>query len=111
MKTLSVAMLVCTISYYLYGWSCLKTQYMIAEFKRYQLAHFRKLTGQLQLLGATGLAVGFLIPDIGGLAAAGLSLQMACGLGVRVKIKDSWFRCLPAIIYMIVCGWIATQLL
>lgn len=84
---------------------------MITEFKRYKLARFRELTGQLQLLGATGLLLGLLIPAIGGLAAAGLSLQMACGLGVRIRIKDSWFRCLPAIIYMLACGWIATQLL
>ena len=111
MSNLSIAMLFCAISFYLYGWSCLKTRYMIVEFKRYRLSQFRVLTGQLQLLGATGLIVGLLIPAVGGLAAAGLSLQMACGLGVRIRIKDSWFRCLPAIIYMIVCGWIATQLL
>ena len=84
---------------------------MVAEFKRYRLARFRKLTGKLQLLGATGLLVGLFVPVIGGLAAAGLSLQMACGLGVRIRIGDAWFRCLPAIIYMLVCGWIATQLL
>jgi hypothetical protein len=72
---------------------------------------FCKLTGILQLLGATGLALGLLFPVIGGLAASGLSLQMGCGLGVRVKIGDSWFRCLPATIYMFICGWIATQLL
>ena len=104
-------MLFCAISFYLYGWSCLKTEYMVAEFKRYQLAHFRELTGILQLLGATGLVTGLWIPIIGGFAAAGLSLQMACGLGVRILIGDSWFRCLPAVIYMLICGWLATQLL
>lgn len=111
MNYLSITMLVCAVSFYLYGWSCLKTRYMEVEFKRYRLARFRKLTGQLQLLGATGIILGMLIPIIGGLAAAGLSLQMACGLGVRVRIGDSWFRCLPAILYMLACGWIATQLL
>lgn len=104
-------MVFCSVSFYLYGWSCLKTQYMVAEFERYQLARFRKLTGQLQILGATGLIMGFIFPEIGGLASAGLSLQMACGLGVRIRIKDSWFQCLPAIMYMLVCGWIATRLL
>ena len=84
---------------------------MIDEFKRYQLSHYRKLTGKLQLLGATGLILGLIIPLIGGIAAAGLSLQMACGLGIRVRIKDTWLQCLPAIIYMLACGWIATQLL
>ncbi len=111
MSTLSIAMVFCAISFYLYGWSCLKTEYMVAEFKRYRLSGFRRLTGKLQLLGATGLFVGLFVPMIGGLAAAGLSLQMACGLGVRIRIGDEWFRCLPAIIYMLVCGWISTQLL
>ena len=111
MNTLHFVMLFCATSFYLYGWSCLKTEYMVREFKRYRLAEFRRLTGNLQLLGATGLLLGLLIKPIGGLAAAGLSLQMACGLGVRIRIKDSWFRCLPAITYMILCGWIATQLL
>lgn len=111
MRTQHIVMLVCAISFYLYGWGCLKTEHMVREFKRYGLAEFRKLTGNLQLLGATGLIVGLLVPAIGGLAAAGLSLQMACGLGVRIRIKDSWFSCLPAIIYMTLCGWLATRLL
>ncbi len=111
MSYLSIAILFCALSFYLFGWSCLKTEFMVAEFERYGLANFRELTGKLQLLGATGLIVGLLIPQIAGLAAAGLSLQMASGLGVRIKIKDNWFRCLPAAFYMLVCGWIATQLL
>ena len=111
MSNLNTAIIFCAVSFYLYGWSCVKSKYMIKEFKRYGLTQFRTLTGYLQLLGATGLTLGLLIPSIGGIAAAGLSLQMACGLGVRILIGDSWFRCLPAIIYMVTCGWIATQLL
>ena len=111
MSYLTISMLFCAASFFLYGWSCLKTKYMVAEFKRYRLSRFRKITGQLQLFGATGLVVGLLIPEIGGIAAAGLSLQMASGLGVRIGIGDSWFRCLPAAFYMLVCGWIATQLI
>ena len=84
---------------------------MIAEFKRYRLAHFRRLTGILQLLGATGLLIGIFMPWVGGMAAAGLSLQMACGLGVRVEIGDTWLQCLPAIFYMLLCEWVAIQLL
>ena len=111
MSHLTLAMIFCALSFYIYGWSCLKTQWMVAEFKRYRLARFRKLTGKLQLLGATGLLLGLIVPVIGGLAAAGLSLQMACGLGVRVRIGDNWLQCLPAAFYMLVCGWIATRLL
>jgi hypothetical protein len=103
--------LFCSVSFFGYGLSCLFSRHMVAEFERYGLARFRTLTGALQVLAATGLLVGLQIPVIGGIAAAGLALQMACGLGVRVRIGDPWFRCLPAAGYMILCGYLATQLL
>lgn len=111
MNLLHITMLFCSISFFAYGIGCLSTQRMVAEFKRYRLSRYRILTGRLQLLGAAGLLVGFVLPVIGGLAAGGLSLQMACGLGVRVRIRDPWLHCMPAALYMILCGWIATQLL
>jgi len=111
MNLTQLAMLICALSFFIYGWCCLFTKGMIAEFKRYRLSHFLRLTGILQLLGATGLLVGLFIPWVGGMAAAGISLQMACGFGVRVTIKDTWLQCLPAIFYMLLCGWVAIQLL
>ena len=111
MNLLVVVTLFCALSFLIYGLSCLRNPKMIAEFDRYHLAEYRELTGWLQLLGATGLLVGFSVPWLGGLAAGGLSLQMACGLGVRVRLRDSWLQCAPSAIYMLLCGWIATQLL
>ena len=111
MSYLTISVLFCAVSFYIYGWSCLKTKYMAREFKRYRLSGFRKLTGILQLLGATGLILGLAYKPVAGFAAAGLSLQMACGLGVRIGIKDEWYQCIPAAFYMIVCGAIATQFL
>ncbi len=111
MNLLQTVMLFCALSFIGYGASCLRTRRMVEEFARYRLARYRVLTGWLQLLGALGLLIGFLVPVLGGLAAGGLSLQMACGLGVRVRISDPWLHCLPAAVYMLLCGWIATQLL
>ncbi|MFP4157455.1 MAG: DoxX family protein [Opitutales bacterium] len=111
MNFLHVAMAFCSVSFIAYGTSCLSTQRMVEEFKRYRLSRYRDLTGRLQLLGAAGLLIGFVSPLIGGLAAGGLSLQMACGLGVRVRLRDPWLQCVPAALYMLLCGWIATQLL
>jgi uncharacterized membrane protein YphA (DoxX/SURF4 family) len=111
MNLMTLLILFCAVSFFAYGWGCLYTEHMVAEFKRYRLPRFRRLTGILQLLGAAGLLIGLLLPWVGGLAAAGISLQMACGLGVRVKTGDSWVQCLPAASYMILCGWLATQLL
>lgn len=80
---------------------------MVAEFQRYGLSKYRVLTGALQLLAAVGLLLGLKFPWIGGVAAAGLALQMACGLGVRIHLGDAWYYCLPAASYMIICGALA----
>lgn len=84
---------------------------MVLEFQRYGLSRFRTLTGALQVLAALGLLLGLVFPWIGGIAAGGLALQMACGLGVRVRIRDKWHQCLPAFIYMLACGYLAVRLI
>ncbi len=111
MTFLHLAILLCAFSFFVYGMCCLHTQRMVAEFARYRLDRYRRMTGWLQLLGALGLLIGLILPVVGGLAAGGLSLQMACGLGVRVRLRDTWLQCAPAAFYMLLCGWIATQLL
>ncbi|PXA05037.1 hypothetical protein DDZ13_03475 [Coraliomargarita sinensis] len=111
MNAQNFLLLVCAVSFFGYGFSCLFSPHMVAEFQRYGLSRFRKLTGVLQVAAACGLLAGLVIPSLGGIAAAGLAMQMACGLGVRVKIGDAWFLCLPAATYMMLCGWLATRLL
>ncbi|MGB0416677.1 MAG: DoxX family protein [Coraliomargarita sp.] len=111
MNTINALLLFCAISFLAYGASCLLSEHMQTEFDRYGLARYRTLTGLLQLAAAGGLLLGLLVPWIGGLAAAGLSLQMACGLGVRVRIRDPWIRCTPAAAFMIICGLLAVRLL
>lgn len=96
------------VSFYLYGFSCLRSAHMAAEFERYGLARFRALTGWLQLAGALGLTLGIWgYPLMGFLAAAGLSLQMAFGVAVRVHLRDSGWQCLPALFYCALNGYIA----
>ncbi len=111
MTTLAFLIFVCAISFLIYGASCLFSPHMQVEFQRYGLAKYRQLTGVLQLLAAIGLLVGLAVPWIGGIAATGLALQMACGVGVRVTIGDPWYMCLPAATYMLLCSWLAVQLL
>lgn len=111
MSAQTFLLLLCSLSFLGYGLSCLFSPHMRGEFRRYGLSDYRRLTGVLQLLAACGLAIGIALPWIGGIAAAGLALQMACGLGVRIKIGDPWFSCLHAATYMLLCGWLAVQLL
>ena len=103
--------LFCALSFIGYGISCLFAAHMVAEFERYRLARFRQLTGLLQIMAAVGLLVGLKIPVVAGIAAGGLALQMACGLGVRVRIRDPWYLCLPAATYMLLCSYLAVTLI
>lgn len=108
---MQVLIILSSVSFFGFGFGCLFSRRLALEFGRYGLSQYRNLTGILQILAATGLLLGLTIPWIGGIAAAGLALQMACGLGVRVKIGDPWHLCLPAGFYMILCGYLATQML
>ncbi len=103
--------LFCALSFIGYGVSCLTTGHMVREFERYGLPRYRKLNGVLQVLGATGLLIGFQVPLIGALAAGGLALQMLLGFGVRLKIRDSFSRSVPALAYLGISAWLCTQFL
>jgi hypothetical protein len=96
------------LSFYVYGISCLVSARMSVEFERYGLAKFRALTGVLQLAGALGLTLGlFGLVPVGFLAATGLSLQMALGVIVRLRIRDSLLQCFPAFFYFCLSGYVA----
>ena len=95
--------LLTAIAFLIYGLFCIFSGHMIVEFERYRLARFRMLTGYLQILGAIGLLVGFLISPVAGLVAAlGLSVQMLLGLGVRLLIRDTLLQCLPSFGFMLI---------
>lgn len=90
-----------------YGLLCLFADGMAEEFERYGLSRFRRLTGALEVLGATGLAVGYLVPAVGLLSASGLALLMLLGLGVRVKLRDPFVEMIPAAFLFLVNAFIA----
>ena len=99
------------LSFLAYGTLCLTTPYMVAEFERYGMPEIRVLTGTLQILAAAGLLIGFAVPKLGALAAAGLALQMVVGLGVRIRIEDPVVQMMPAALYLVVNATIAYLLL
>ena len=55
-----------------YGLSCLFANAMVEEFQRFGLADFRRLTGILEVLGALGLIIGYLYPQLVTWAAGAL---------------------------------------
>lgn len=96
-----------SISFILFGCGCFVSRAMRKEYDRYGLGKFRSLVGILQVLGAMGLLVGLHTSWIGQFSAAGLALMMLCGVGVRIKIKDTVIQTIPAFAYMVLNAYLA----
>jgi hypothetical protein len=73
---------------------------MRSEFVRYGMPNQRNVVGLLQIMAACGLLAGTQVPWLGQSAAAGLALMMLVGVGVRIKIKDTFSQTLPALGYL-----------
>ena len=86
-----------SLAFIYFGINCFYSKFIIAEFERYGVPKFRKLTGFLQLLGAGGLLIGLhFTPLLLLLAAIGLSVLMLFGFLVRLKTKDNFVKTAPA---------------
>jgi hypothetical protein len=89
-----------SLAFIYFGVNCFYSEFIIAEFIRYDLPNFRKLTGILQLLGAGGLIIGlYLSPLLMLLASLGLCLLMLAGFIVRLKINDNFIQSSPSFIF------------
>ena len=105
--TLRSLLALCTgTAFVAYGLSCLRSEAMKAEFRRFGLERFRMLTGVLEVLGGLGLLVGLLWPLAMWLSSGGLALLMMLGISVRVRVNDSFTQTLPALVLMLVNGFI-----
>lgn len=101
--------LISSILFLGYGCLVLSTDHMCQEFERYGLSKFRTLTGVLELLGGFGSLVGILYPAILLLSAGGLSLLMFLGCLTRIKARDPWVQIIPALVLMVLNGFIFLQ--
>ena len=90
-----------------YGSACLFANGMAAEFKRFGLSQFRRLTGSLEVLGAVGLLIGYKLPAIQLLSAVGLALLMLLGVATRLRVRDSFRETVPAAVLLLVNVYIA----
>jgi hypothetical protein len=106
MNTLTYLVLFTAASFLYYGSACLISPRLKIEFERFGLRSYRKLTGILQLLGACGLILGLILPLVGILAAAGLTLLMMAGFITRLIIRDSFLETFPSFFFMILNGYI-----
>lgn len=101
------------LSFVFFGMGCLLSPRLKEEFQRYGIPRFRVLTGYLQLCGAGGILLGFYEPFLQLISTFGLALLMLFGLGVRIKIKDSFWQSFPALFYCLLNGvlfWLLLKL-
>ena len=67
------------------------------------------LTGLLEIMGGSGLLVGLKWPPVLWFSAAGLSLLMLIGFGVRIKMRDSLVQSLPSLVLMLLNAYILVK--
>lgn len=97
METLILALqLFSGLAFLGYGIACLGFGAMEAEFTRYGLQPYRTTVGFFEIFGGLGLLVGVGFLWIGFLAAIGLAILMALGVGVRWRVGDRWWQMIPA---------------
>lgn len=106
---LNILIVISAVSFLFYGFSFFVNSGMEKEFERYGLDQFRKLIGCFQLLGGSGLLVGFVWHPAMIIASGGLSALMMTGFGVRIKMKDGFWKSMPSFIFMMINGYIFIQ--
>ena len=83
-------------AFFIYGYQTLFSDSPRGEYDRYGMPRVRVVVGSLQLAGAAGLLIGFVVRPIGIAAAAGLCTMMLLGLIVRLKLHDAPRLMMPA---------------
>ena len=101
-----IAKAVSIVLFLYYGTSVLVSDAMAAEFERFGLSRFRRLTGGLEVLGALGLLLGYLVPHFDIAASAGLTVLMVAGVIVRFRSGDSLVDALPALVMALITAFI-----
>lgn len=89
-----------------YGAAVLASDAMAAEFERFGLSRFRRLTGALEVLGALGLVLGYFVPHFDIAASASLTVLMVAGVIVRFRSGDSLVDALPALVMALINAFI-----
>jgi hypothetical protein len=93
-------------SFLMYGFSCLFSRKMKAEFTRFGLPRFRVLVGCLEVAGGAAQMVHGFFPGLAMVATGGLCLLMLLGVGTRIKIGDSLVAMSPAFGFMALNAWL-----
>ena len=74
---------------------------MVHEYARWGYEDMRVFLGICQMLGGIGLIIGFFIPIILLASSLSLTLMMFTAIYVRIKVRDTIIRTLPAVFYFV----------
>lgn len=91
-----VLALASAVAFFYYGGETLFATPPRGEYERYGMPRLRIVAGTLQVLGATGVLLGLVVPAIGVAAAGGLTVMMLLGLLVRYRLHDAPRLMVPA---------------
>jgi hypothetical protein len=94
------------ISFILYGILAFIATESQKEFVRWGFEKQRILIGSLQLFGGLGLLMSLQWNILGAFAAGGLTILMFFGVLVRIRIKDSILQMLPALLFLLLNGFL-----
>ena len=96
------ALLFSAISFILYGINSFFSKRMILEYERWGFGNQRIVLGCCQLLGGLGLLIGLIVPLLLSIASFMLMCMMITAVMVRIKIKESFVKTLPALCYVVI---------
>ncbi|MBN1339915.1 MAG: DoxX family protein [Bacteroidales bacterium] len=106
MTFLEILIVISGLSFLVYGINYFISPAMKSEFKRFGLEKFGLLTAVLEISGALGLFVGFMIHPILLISSGGLALLMFFGVIARLRVKDSLWISLPAVFFMLLNSYV-----
>jgi hypothetical protein len=90
------------VLFFYYGVSVLVSDAMVREFEKFGLLRFRRLTGFLEVLGAAGLLIGYVVPPLVIVASGGLTLLMVLGVAVRLRAGPPLTDAVPALVMLVI---------
>ncbi len=96
--SITIAAVLSSVSFLLYGASLFGSRAMVAEFERYHLAPYRTLTGALQIAAGAGLLAGLRFRPLLLLSAGGLTGMMLGAIVVRLRVRDPLVSAIPAVL-------------
>ena len=95
-----IAKFISTTGFVFFGMSCLVSARTAIEFDRYGMSKWRRLTGLLQIAGALGIAADRFVPQLTILGSGGLALMMGIAIGIRIRLGDSLWQDVPALLFL-----------